>query len=1563
MASSMDECVLDFDIELLHQPSKYELEKALHTVRVLKTKITRTSDVLKKYYAKVAECKQLEDLALAAKEDYQNACMENLTFREHSAGLEEEIKRVNEAHKILGEKYNTVLNQYEGIQSHSKQLELLVKENETTIESFKNGNQLEKSTFKDSEKKCLSLQKEINYLKRNICRVKHVVLGKILNKYGNTDGGNENDGENSSDEDTFEDCLSPLGAELENVLGSPAGNKDKPALKLQSNNINEENTNTEDDSESSTGVVSSDTGRGSSLACSLAGSILSPEYFIHHSPSSGEIVASKNKMVISIATSPILTREVTSIATSPIIFNDIKSKEMETEHSELSIKESLHNKTKCPPIMIDRVVSPIFVTQYTDMSTSTDKHTTCVTGISPLKRSRRITDRNSTSDPNTQEKVTLDINNINDFDDESSDGEIQMIFDKMRFNQNLITPLPTTPAKSRTEVASNIATQTVLHTAGVCPDAVKLKEDNAALKNKVDKLAQQVTSMNDTFIKCFLSILNANTTNTEAQKMLREKCSLEDDRMNLFQNLEPKAAIVEHKEMIDKSDVIKRMAGFKGRKSKMKELFDDSSPPSPRDVVAPEPPLSPSRSLPLSPSRSPPLSPSRSPPLSPSRSPLLSLSRSRPLSPSRSPLLSPSRSRPMSPSRSPPLSPSRSPPLSPSRSPPLSPSRSPPLSPSRSPPPPPSTPPRSPSLSPGPVDADENTSNISDLQNISFKSKDNLQFEDPLSNEGSLSGEALSDREIYEHEIVVELAPDSNESDRSSLHAILMEQQRSPPEEKPIKRTPKKRLTKLEKLRKNMAPRSKITKERLPERKSRQKLRIQPKRLTANKQRILDDSVSPDNNKAAYEKACKVMAELKSKEKGAKKKSTSVSTPKNNSLKSIEMLPSPVIESGVEIHRHEQSIVHDSLVVVENMSPVSLNKLREKNCPIKTRMTPDYTKQGNENKHTSITPSKPIENIKCVAAGKNASLPGLRTRKQSKSESEQDCISEVTHFNTNHLKSPALKRYDRNVVLNKRETNNNTQIQSLVQHDNCIILEDENANTEAVQLENRKRLKRPACDKPGIAPKRILRSSSTHQCENENEDMTSENLLDQKIETKIQSEVAKGIISYDDLDLFNNTDVDKPAKRDQPMPDVSGNSAKQSENKKKPGILCTFIDKYGRKSMKHAPKIPDNSISAISKQLEDGVAHIQKLPPQDTKQAMDKLVQDLITKPADHFISGLINFLKEPARKIESYNKIYVPHAPPMTKVEQILIYVVAQLKLNWANFNVVESTLSFIEYTLFMLNRTPEFDVIDTLSHFYAVLCRYNKDRNRLRLFIIDAMYCLQYKAVPLIKQCMEVWMHILPLAHMGLAKNPLVQCLVYLLHFYKCEDKFNRVQEIRNILHRKYSYEVSEWNEPGILEMIRTSILELRDISGEKKMVRMSLIIIAKRNGAQWCQKHIIKNMLLPIIEQASVPERIKQFCVALLGPLLKPFPMEMKVHCEIVMNQLFDILDSNPSPQMEEAVFTSLIFMSRHNLYRVIRALLCWTPESISPEFEELMRNFVRERPVKSWRQVVSKIFIHN
>lgn len=149
---------------------------------------------------------------------------------------------------------------------------------------------------------------------------------------------------------------------------------------------------------------------------------------------------------------------------------------------------------------------------------------------------------------------------------------------------------------------------------------------------------------------------------------------------------------------------------------------------------------------------------------------------------------------------------------------------------------------------------------------------------------------------------------------------------------------------------------------------------------------------------------------------------------------------------------------------------------------------------------------------------------------------------------------------------------------------------------------------------------------------------------------------------------------------------------------------------------------------------------------------MNKLVEEISTLKEKHFIAGLIKYLSDPTRKEELFNKDNVHPAPSMSKSEQVLLYVFNKLKRSWPN--IYDSLLMNIEYTLFRLNRTPKFEIIESMSHFYAVVCRYIDDKSRLRLFLISAMYCIQFKSYPLIKQCLEVWMHILPLAHMGMGK-----------------------------------------------------------------------------------------------------------------------------------------------------------------------------------------------------------------
>ncbi|CAH2104555.1 unnamed protein product [Euphydryas editha] len=727
-----------------------------------------------------------------------------------------------------------------------------------------------------------------------------------------------------------------------------------------------------------------------------------------------------------------------------------------------------------------------------------------------------------------------------------------------------------------------------------------------------------------------------------------------------------------------------------------------------------------------------------------------------------------------------------------------------------------------------------------------------------------------------------------------------------------------KKLSRLETFRKKLLPKNKIKKINVPIRKLRSKAR--PIHIKTSKN---TDTEILLNNKPAYEKALKIMTELKLKKNTDKKESSMTTKVKKLVTDSEKVEQKDVKNNSVNLRRKsKEGNLNDNISTIEQPS-VGLSELKCQN---------NEEKQQRDNNILTTSPKK-TEGRLFNTDSPTRSLINTRSR----SKINQDSIIDVDI--------------------------NNTKCRSVVP----MSEESQETFKECNKSEARRRLKRLASDNPIIDSKRILRSKNMTEKSinrtNVNETiLTMDNNLDtpDKQTHKQQSlnEVNKNIHKLNQAfdECSEQSEVNNP-KTDIEQINTDVNSSPISHPKE--SILCKMIEKFGKVKIKFsAQKIPDDISDSICKKLEEDIANIIELPIDKSKTAMNKLVEDIQQSwNLKNFQVGFMKYLKDPARKRELFNKVSSPPAPPMTKSEQVLLFVMKQLEISIPN--TVNVILTQIEFSLFQLNKSPEFDVIESLSHFYALLCRYFGLKNRIRIFLLDAMYCLQFKVVPLIKQCLDVWMHILPLAHMGIAKSPLVTCLVYLLHFYKCEDRLNRIQDIRFILNKKYFYQITDWNENKILEMFSNSIKEIRDIKIEKKMLRMAFIILAKRQGPKWCQKNIIKNMLIPMIEKEDVPIRIKQFCVEMLGPLLKPYPMDMKVHCEIIVNQLLDMLDENTSDSMKEAIFTSLIYMNKHNQSRVTQALLSWSPKQVSPEFEELMRDFVQEKNLKVWKGILSRI----
>lgn len=39
--------------------------------------------------------------------------------------------------------------------------------------------------------------------------------------------------------------------------------------------------------------------------------------------------------------------------------------------------------------------------------------------------------------------------------------------------------------------------------------------------------------------------------------------------------------------------------------------------------------------------------------------------------------------------------------------------------------------------------------------------------------------------------------------------------------------------------------------------------------------------------------------------------------------------------------------------------------------------------------------------------------------------------------------------------------------------------------------------------------------------------------------------------------------------------------------------------------------------------------------------------------------------------------------------------------------------------------------------------------------------------------------------------------------------------------------------------------------------------------------------------------------------------------------------------------------------------MQALLSWTPKQVTPEFEQLLKDFVQEKPLKAWKGILSRV----
>ncbi|XP_038221070.1 uncharacterized protein LOC119838950 [Zerene cesonia] len=1524
MSNVYEDTVADFDLNFL-QPSIHNvniarIEKQRQSLINVKNKIIASHCLLQKFYLQRDKLDETESLLLASKEECKQACLDYKVTLEKCIQMEKDMIKLKEVNKELEQKINHLDNQCEAMKSHAHQLQLLVKEHESVIEALNIEKQLEKSTVKDNERKLATLEREKDQYLRDIQWMRDVILGKkktksckdILNKYKDLKGLDDNlESDNSDDESFLGD--SPVGSPTHDQQQNKAVAmtfSDKiikgaiyesgPDHKIKETPMieNDYDCCTEE-------VVSEDTGRGSSLAFSDAEKFLnSPDLGFategHHNVNNKEII-----IHVDVATSPIRLEE--HLISSPNIFDD---------EALLSDK----NTANSPEYFITDI--PLS----TEIVTIKEKRQLVDVGTNPIHHFSLV---DTSTSPIFFEvtKVSSDGSNTDSRILETNETEIAKNISKQDSSVVCQKNICTLSSGKELEISTDSLKRNCLeenNSKKICDNInydyeVEMILGNMRLEHALITPIPRTPTMShkeqqkESSVLCSQSEKQDHVGCPDALKIREENKALHANISYLCKEIMQIKNILKTK----MPDSAENVPSFN---SEICHLFDDSSQET--IILTKDDTLSnDSRSENI-------LQCHNSERNLDLNSATLDLTKQHPISKDNLELQIPVESS---------------------------------------------------HIERDTLDIDETTSgNHTEVIEKSFINSNNedISQESPRNifenNRKSYNNNKIKfQNEVHDIEKIT-----NNENNNYESQEIEESKAVDPKNCRTINKIRK--LTKLDRFKKKIMPKCKISgyADNPTLRKLRKRTQLVP---VTNKK-----SFEILNNKEAYDKALKVMAELKSKSNVELKKD--FRKPNSKLINKTEDLPS-INDNDKSFESHEtenqlkQSSGQDKIRIstdntTNNYSFDSEKELSKSCCDVKDSV-PDSTNQNqtistrSRSKIILANTAEIREKSKDVKSDNKIDLnlqkTGRRRKRVDSGNSDVSCKRMLRSSNSEKTGAKELS-YDLSLTVpqNKQVTIDYSDLDTFSTNTEMIV-EKENIQSDNVSskeiVNGRSELDKSTSNHLVLSKRRSVRLSS------QNSETSYKRLLRSTICESVKQKNTKVDLSKtlnEPSIIVEDERITNPAFSASKSDNDKVNHIQQSNDCRtmsnlSNSILCKMIIKHGRAAFKSkSTKVTDTIADTICKKLDSSIAHILEAEPDKVQSAISEMVEEMRNINEKSLLAGLIKHLQDPARKLELYNKVNCNGPLAMTKREQIIL--AALQRLNTSEYNVVNNLLSNIEYTLFRLNHSPDFDTIESLSHFYAVTCKLFHMKYRLKTFLLDAMYCLQYKAVALIKQCLTAWMHILPMAHMKYAKTPLITCIVYLLHFYKCEDKFNRVQDIRWILNKKYFYKFSEWNETKILEMFNNAIKSVKDDQSDRYMLRVALLIFAKRHGASWCQRNVINNMLLPMIEAENTVERVKIFCIKMLGPLLKPYPPDMKVHCEIIVNQLLDMLDQEHlSRGVKEAIFTSLIYMSKHNPPRITKALLSWQPEEISSELEILLKAYVREKPIKAWKTILSRIHI--
>ncbi|XP_043786603.1 uncharacterized protein PF11_0213-like isoform X2 [Apis laboriosa] len=341
------------------------------------------------------------------------------------------------------------------------------------------------------------------------------------------------------------------------------------------------------------------------------------------------------------------------------------------------------------------------------------------------------------------------------------------------------------------------------------------------------------------------------------------------------------------------------------------------------------------------------------------------------------------------------------------------------------------------------------------------------------------------------------------------------------------------------------------------------------------------------------------------------------------------------------------------------------------------------------------------------------------------------------------------------------------------------------------------------------------------------------------------------------------------------------------------------------------------------------------------------VIEKLKSTCSDRIIAkGIIDFLSIEQECNINLDKNHTPPAPLMSKSQQRISALLVDLeKSKCMAFPFVQAG---IEYKLFRLNQSIERYAVESLARMYTILARIKKDREKIRIFCCDALYCLGLNAIIILYTVFTCWPEVFR-QNNDVNTELLPKCMAHLILIQQGKD-FPKLNALKNLVSVFYKYQMTLSQD--LLKELLTAFQ--KKCYGE---VETAIILLAKREGTAWTYKHIIKGALLSMIINNKFPSTYRAFC--LLGNLMRVFPIEDKDNSvgEII-EQLCDLINSGSDDQ-KEGVVSALLSLVRHKFEEVTRNILKWN--SFVPLHDrtiEQIKGLFNMRDIDFWKSYLKK-----